>query len=232
MNKLILFFLGSVFALINIHAQTADEIVNKYLAAMGGKEKLATIKTIYQESSTNIRGVASKNRFWCVNNKAYRWESEINGLKNYSVLRNDSGWFFNPRRGQKAAEPMTGEAVRRSQLDLDMQSPLLDYAKKGYTIKYEGKDDAIDGSDTYKLELKVNDSLSLTYYIDPDSYLIMRMKTKKIVNGKTETSNQDFSNYLKNADGYVFAMQINRTKYSLIKVNPDIDAALFNRSTK
>ena len=30
-------------------AQTADNVINKYLEAMGGKEKVSQVKTIYTE---------------------------------------------------------------------------------------------------------------------------------------------------------------------------------------
>jgi len=38
-------------------AQTADEIINKNIAAMGGMEKLNSIKSIYEEDSINAGGV-------------------------------------------------------------------------------------------------------------------------------------------------------------------------------
>lgn len=212
--------------------QTADEIINKCLDALGGKDKLASIKSVYEESTVDVRGMPIKVKFWCVQNTAFRQESDINGMKSFSVLRNDSGWFFNPRRGQKQAELMTAENVRRSQISLDIQSPLLNYQKKGYTVKYVGKDDIIDGSDTYKLELKANDSLILTYYVDPDSYFIMRKKTRRIVNGRTDVSIENYSNYQKTADGYIFPMEINRSKYTLIKVNGEVKPILFAYGSK
>jgi hypothetical protein len=227
-----LFFLFLItYPLSLIHAQTSDSIINKCLDALGGKAKLSTINNIYEEGSTDANGTTIHIKNWVINRKAVRGQNEFNGMTTYTIITNDSGWTFNPRRGQKQAEPLTHDAVKRAQFGLDIQSPLLNYRDKGYTIKYLGKDDEVDGSDTYKMELKVSDSLIMTYYIDPNSYFIMRIKTKTIENGRTTTRNTDYSDYQKNADGYIFPLEVGsgrgQTKYTLVKVNTDIDPNLF-----
>ena len=216
---------------LSAYAQSADSIINKCINALGGKEKLSTINTIYQEGTSDANGNTIHTKRWAINNKYVRVQSEINGMTNYTIFRTDSGWSYNPRRGQKQAEPLTHDAVRRALFGMDIQSPFLNYKQKGYTIKYLGKDDEIDGADTYKLELKVNDSLIVTYYVDPDSYFVMRTKTRSIANGRSSSYTTDYSDYQKNFDGYIFPMEVGsgrgQTKYTLIKVNGDIDMSLF-----
>ena len=41
----VLFLTFTMF--ISVKAQTADEIINKFITAIGGKEKLNAIKTLY-----------------------------------------------------------------------------------------------------------------------------------------------------------------------------------------
>jgi outer membrane lipoprotein-sorting protein len=224
-NISILFLLTFNFAFAQ--AQTADDIIDKSLDAVGGKDKLASIKTLYKEGTINARGNIIQMKSWNVNKADMRAENVVGGMMSYTIIRTDSGWSYSPRRGQKTPEPLTRDAVKLAQFGLDIQSPLLNYKEKGYTLKYLGKSDEVDGSDAYKLELTVNDSLRVTYFIDPDSYFIMRTKTISKQNGRTNTSISDYSNYHKTADGYTFPMQLNNIKYSLIKVNGDMDPSLF-----
>ena len=49
-----LFILTLVFAQF-AQAQTADDVVNKYIDALGGKEKLSSLKSVRLSGSMNIR---------------------------------------------------------------------------------------------------------------------------------------------------------------------------------
>ena len=59
MRSLILFGLF-VFFLVAVQfaqAQTVDEIIDKYIKAIGGKDKLLLIATIYKEGSVKMMGM-------------------------------------------------------------------------------------------------------------------------------------------------------------------------------
>ena len=45
------------FTAISVNAQTADEVINKYLEVMGGKDKLSALKGIKMEMSVNYGGM-------------------------------------------------------------------------------------------------------------------------------------------------------------------------------
>jgi|SRR6185312_1035491 len=211
-------------------AQTADDIINKYADAIGGRDKLAAIKNIYMEGTVDANGQQIVIKDWKVLKKCSRAEFTLMGMTGYSIVTTDSGWNFSPFQGQKVAEPMTADMVKRAQVDLNSVDPLVDYKEKGYKVAYKGKDD-VDGSDAYKLELTISDSNVQTYFLDPTTYYIMRVKSKEIVNGKTQEGQQDFSNYQKTSDGYVFAMSAGgdggSVKFTSIKVNTDMDPSLF-----
>lgn len=207
-------------------ADSADIIVTKYIDAIGGIEKLRGIHSIYKEGSILTRGQKINIKTWILNGKTSRSESTIAGFTSWFILRTDSAWSYNPRRGQKAPEPVPSDRVKISQPDLDIAGPLVDYKKKGYTLEYKGIDQ-IEGSDVFKIEEKLNSAITRTYYIDLDSYLVIRVRSKLTTANKVEYSNNDYSNYQKNADGYIFPMQIGGLKYSQIKVNIDIDDNLF-----
>jgi hypothetical protein len=210
---------------------TADEIINDYITAMGGADKLASIKTIYMEGEINSNGTKRATRKWIVNKKAMRNELTFNGITSYTIIRQDSGWTFAPNRGRKKPEPMTASAVASNQPNLDIEGPLVNYKAKGYKVTYVGTDE-IEGTEAYKLEEVINDSLTKTFYVDPDSHLIMRVRTKSSMGGRVSISGSDFSDYTKTAEGYMFPMETGNIKYTLVKVNTEINNNLFTPTTK
>ena len=51
--------------MIILHAQTADEIINKHFEAIGGKDKISQIKSIYTESTVQIQGTDAPSSLPC-----------------------------------------------------------------------------------------------------------------------------------------------------------------------
>ena len=217
-------------------AQTADDIINKNIAAMGGLAKLNSIKTVYMEDSLFAGGAKLPLRVWAVDKKEMRAEFSFNGMTGFSILRNDSGWNFLPFQGQTVPAPSTSDEVKKGQQDLYVTDAFVNYKEKGYKVTYEGKDET-EGSESYKIKVTVSDSLSETYFIDPDTYYVIQVKTKATVNGKTNESTETRSDYKKTADGYVFPMEDNSsnqgdTKTYVIKVNQPMDSKIFSPSVK
>ena len=236
MKKIILYF--SLFALFGFTlqhcgAQTADDIISKYINAMGGKDKLLSIKNVYMEGSMDANGTPLTIKYWIVNKKAVRYEYTVNGMTSYNIITNDSGWIFSPMMGQKQAEPMTSSMVRSSQPELDPEGLLLNYKANGYKVELKGKDD-VDGTPAFKIIEKISDSLSNIYYFDTATYYILKITTKATVDGKQLDMSRDLGNYQKTTDGYTFPMSMGlgmmmggQVKFTIVKVNTDIDPTLF-----
>lgn len=219
-----------------MQAQTADDIINKSIAAMGGLDKLNSIKTIYMEDSLNMGPAKLPVRVWMVNKKYLRAEFSLNGMTGFSILRNDSGWNFAPFQGQTKPEPITSDEVKKAQEDLYATDAYINYKDKGYKVTYEGKDDA-EGSEAYKIKVTISDSVSQTFYIDPDTYYVIEVKDKRTENGKVVESSETRSDYKKTPDGYVFPMEVNSSqqgdmKTYVVKVNLSIDDKIFSPSVK
>lgn len=217
-------------------AQTADDIINKSITAMGGLDKLNSINTVYMEDSNLVQGVKVPIKIWMVNKKATRIEFSFGGMTGFQILRTDSGWGFSPFAGQTAPEPITAEEVKKAKEQLYVTDAFVNYKAKGYKVKYEGKDET-EGSEAYKIKVTITDSISETYFIDPDTYYVIQVKTKATVNGKTGESTETRTDYKKTPDGYIFPMESNSSdqgdvKTYVIKVNGAIDDKIFSPSVK
>ncbi|MBI1783302.1 MAG: DUF4292 domain-containing protein, partial [Sphingobacteriales bacterium] len=54
--KFLTSFLAAVLFTVAVNAQTVDEIIGKHIDAIGGKDKIAQLKSVSQESTTEIMG--------------------------------------------------------------------------------------------------------------------------------------------------------------------------------
>lgn len=217
----------SFFLMVSATAQkTADEVVTKLIDAMGGKEKLQSIKNVKKTGNLDIGGQKIPFNYYCVNNRAEKTEYSFNGLTGYQVVTKDSGYNFNPFQGMQAPERMTVEDVKQAQDELDQQGILLDYASKGHAVELLDRED-VDGVDAIQLKINLNSGKTLFYYIDPDNYYIIRIKIKGKSNGQEFTNTSDFYNFKKNKDGILFAYTQDNITFDSIETNSAIDEKIF-----
>jgi hypothetical protein len=75
-----------------------------------------------------------------------------------------------------------------------MDGMLWNWNEKGYTVTFDGKDE-MEGTTCLKVKLETKDGDSFTYYIDADSYLILRSNSKMQRLGNEIESDTYYSNY-------------------------------------
>jgi len=236
MKKLYITLSLIAYPLSLIYAQTADDIINKYVNAMGGKAKLETIKNVYMQGEMKMEGASVSLKYWVVNKKAMRYEYTAAGQTSFNILTNDSGWVYNAIMGG-APDPLSHSMVKASQPQLDPSGLLLDYKAKGYKVEYKGKS-SVSGTTAYEVMEKISDSLANTYYFDTATYYIVRVKFKSTVDGRHIELGRDFDDYRKTATGYVFPFKMNTgggfgdVTFTTIDVNTTIDPSLFKPNGK
>ena len=182
-----------------IRAQTVDEIVNKYVDALGGKEKLDQVKTIYMENSVQVMGNEGPSKTSIVNGKCYRMESEINGQSIIQVLTDKGGWQVNPFAGATTAQPLPDDLYKQSKGQIDISGPLYNYAAKGNKVELLGKD-----GNTFKLKITNAESGETTVYIDTTTYYMTKLTKAGTMMGQTMEINISFSDFKKADLGLTF----------------------------
>jgi hypothetical protein len=225
-----------IAGIIKVSAQSADDIINKWTAAMGGKEKLESIKTIYTEGDLNIMSNSAPHKTYLVNGAGFKSVTDFNGQQIIDCYTKDSGWSVNPLAGVSTPTDMPAAQVKLGQSQLQTAGPLFNYAAKGSKVELQGKDN-VNGSATYKLKLTDAAGLEITYYIDTASNYILKEVKKINTDGQDVEISTVNSDYRKVADGYVmpYSQELTLPGFSLtithktIEINKDIDPAVFQK---
>ncbi len=175
-------------------SMSADEIIAKQIAARGGLDKLRAIKSLRFEGQMVFPGdfrldvVETKSRPGRV-----RTDATIQGLTVVQAYDGAHGWQIQPFQGRKDAEALSPDDSK-DMIDDDIDGPLVDYKAKGSTVDFLGTED-VDGTAAYKLRLTEKSGDQLTYYIDTDSLMTVRVETKRILRGHEQLSVTDFGDY-------------------------------------
>jgi hypothetical protein len=227
---------ASLLASQGVFGQTADAIIAKYIDALGGKEKLLSIHSTYQEGVAVMQnGNEIETKTWKVQGQLYRQEISF-GMGNIVIIVTPkAGWSSNPRTGGTFKE-LTPEQLQAGQLEMDPVGPLVDYAAKGSKAELLGKD-TINGVQCWLVDLTLSNGNDIKYSFDEKTGYILRESVKggglmgggrrggaggqggagapggSGANGGAAGApdgmyNIDFSDYQKTADGYIFPMTI------------------------
>lgn len=228
-------FAALFFALLSLNgfSQTVDEIVNKHIEAIGGREKWEKIKTLRTESMMKAQGAEIRFVTVMVDRKASRSDISVMGMTGFNIISNTEGWNYSPWQGHSKSEAMTPDDVKNSQDELYIQDEFLTYKELGKTIDYYGMDD-IDGTECFKIKMTSKDEKETTFYIDPANYLIIKKTNKMQSNGQEIENSNFYSDYKKLDEGVVFAMSSsngwNEVQTTKIEINPKVDESIFKPS--
>ena len=212
------------------HAQTADEVVDKYIASLGGKDKLMSLKTVKMEGSMSVQGTDLTITATRSHMVGMRMDIEVMGMSNYQVANTTKGASFWPVQGMDAPVDMEPEQYKSVSNQLDLHGALCNYKEKGHTVELLGNE-KLDGNDTHKLKVTFKNGVVSTYYIDAKTGRLLKTTGMAKVQGEEMEVSSTYSDYKQNADGYWFAYSVTQMQgtivYDKISTNIPVDESIF-----
>lgn len=185
-------------------AQSADEVISKHIEAIGGADNWKKVNSMVVSGSMSMQGMDIAMTRSVVHKTGFRNEISLMGMTGYQIVTPTEGWSFMPFGGQTAPEALTADDVKESQDDLDVQGALVDYASKGHTTEYLGKEE-VDGTECHKIKVSYKSGRSETMFFDPSSYYLIKSVAVRKANGQEVEMSTMFSNYEKLPEGIVVA---------------------------
>jgi hypothetical protein len=221
---------AAIASAVSLSAQTADEIVGKYITAIGGKDAISKVKSLYIEQSVSVMGNENPSTTTIVDGVGFKSETEINGARIISCFTDQGGWTTNPLAGITDPAPMPPDVYNSGKGQINVGGALYNYAAKGSKVELLGKD-----GNNYKIKLTTKENVETTYVIDSTTYLATSVLSKGKMQDQDVDVTTKLSDYRKTDAGLVipYAIDIDYGQFGLsiaikkVELNKTIDPAIF-----
>jgi hypothetical protein len=187
-----------VFACVGLiaQAQTAEDLVARNLEARGGVQNIKAITSLRMTGRFQQGSFTAPTEQDAKAPDLLRQSITIQGMTAVQAYDGKIGWQIQPFNGRKDPEMMGEDDLRDLSEQADFYGPLVDYQQKGNRIEYLGKE-TLDGDDAYRLRVTLKNGDILNYYLDPDTYIEIRVEKQMFIRGAVQETVTDFGSYKK-----------------------------------
>lgn len=231
--KLSLFASAMMLGSFTMTAQTADEVMTKHIAAMGGDSwgKITSMKT---SSTMSVQGMELEINETKAKGKGARSEMLMGGQSaGYKIVTPTGGWQFSAMQGDTEPKALSADEVKASQEEINITHELANYKSEGAKTEYIGKED-VNGKPAHKLKIKDSEGNEVTVYFDAASYYKIRDTRKVEAQGQSLEITTDYSDFKKFPEGIVVAMKAKNDYQEInvksVELNKPVDEAIFKPS--
>lgn len=216
---------------------TLEEIVARYEAARGGRERWRALRSIEMEGTFTSFSEEAPFTLRRKRPNLYRFDSRM--IQKEMILAQDAQgpWWLYPLYGvDSTAKLEKPPVVVTTARDAEIEPALLGYQKKGHKVVLAGRGN-VNGQETLRLELTRSNGWVETWHLDPRTYLEVAVDSKVFDYSQLVQEMQErayFSDF-RTVDGLVIPHRIEReygvrhtvTRVERIRVNPEVEDGVF-----
>jgi outer membrane lipoprotein-sorting protein len=185
-------------------SQNTDEILERVIKAQGGRELLENIKDVTTIADMGIiqMGISGYVTIYMKEPNKVRLDMEFMGMIVTNAFDGKTAWGIDPQTG--IAENMPEELAEVMRHSSFGNSAFLDPAKYGIKYTYKGKEN-IEDKDYLVLDQVHSGGYTIALYIDPETYLIYKMKQDSFDEMMTKIVEETIMSDYKKVEGVMTA---------------------------
>jgi hypothetical protein len=196
MKRFLTAVLGLAF--LSAQAQTADEVITKYSAAMGGLDAFNNVKSAKMTGIATLQGMDLPITIQVINGRAFRIDVEVMGQSVVNSYKDGKGWKINPFGGAETATDVEGAELLEYKAQASLSNSLMDYKARGHQIELLGQED-VDGKKAFKIKLTSKDDGKITtFFINSEDNMLLKSVSSREMQGQTvdvDTYYTDFKEF-------------------------------------
>lgn len=175
LGKLLTFCL--TLTAVQVNAQSADAIIDGYVNFIGGKGAWTDVKSIVTSGEYNYGGLPFPFTTYSKAPNLYKFIVPFNGKYYEQAFDGKKGWKIDAFKNETKVTVLSGMDAKSlaNEADVELQSPLIDYAVKGHKATFLMKD-TLGGRSCDVVRLVRKDGTSEDYYFDEQTYELAAKK--------------------------------------------------------
>lgn len=184
-------------------AQSADEIIAKYIKTIGGMDKIQAVTTLRRTGKfTGGGGFEAVVVQETKRPNKIRQEFSLQGMTQVTAYDGTTGWKIEPWQGKKDPEALSEEDMKGIVEAADFDEPLVNYQQKGNKVEFLGMEQ-VEGTDAFKLKVTLASGDVRVYYMDTDYYVPIKMESKRMIRGAEQEFETSLGDYKEVAGWYM-----------------------------
>jgi len=235
MKKTVTIFIAFILMVSTglLQAQSLDDILEKHFEAVGQKNLLEK-QTYIIKANINQMGMDLPMLMKIKRPDKFRMEMEMQGQKMVQVFNGEKGWLLAPWISPEP-QALEGPQLKQALAQADIDGELYNYEEKGHSADLIGKV-MVDDTEAYRIKLTSDDGTVKNYYLDADSYLVTKVKSKVSMQGQEAEIEQNMSEY-EESGGVMIARKIESKSpmgtqvitFQEISFDEEIDESIFDK---
>lgn len=201
-----------------------DEILSKHFKAVGQK-KLEDINTIKMQGKTQTQGQEFQFTMYMKEPNKIRNEVPMQGQKMIQAFDGEDGWRIAPWVSPEPQD-LSGQQLEQFKKSANIRGDLYNWKEKGHKLEYLGEEE-MEGTLAYRLRLTKKDGDIIDYYLDKETFIPLKQKTKTTFNNQEIETETFFSNY-EMLDGIAMPMSMKSSSGGQFSSEITIDSIKFN----
>jgi len=170
-----------IFAFISLRAQTADDVIHRYIDFIGGEKKWKNIKTIVTSGEYDYGGMKFPFATFSKAPNLYKFVVRLDNKYYAQAFDGKSGWKIDAFKNETKPTSLGGIEARAmaNEADVELEPPFINYRQKGHQAILEGKD-SINKTSCFKIKFIRHTGETETYYFTVESAeMILKVATSK-----------------------------------------------------
>ena len=221
---------------ISAKAQTAEQVLQKHIDAVGGTDNWNKIKTVKLTGTMSQGGMDIGMTETIVNEKGIRMDISAMGQSGYMIITPKEGWMYMPFGGQTKVTEIPAEQLKASQDQFNYKNNQLVDKSMITKVSLDGMD-TINSVACHKLKVVGKDGSEQTCFIDTKTFYMVRVEKKLKAGDEEQDASVTFSNFVKQPEGVTIPMTMSPMgqgdiTFKTAEFNKPVDDKIFKPDNK